>query len=78
MISDLFSKVNSKTSFAVKNVNVSYVLLYQVEYSIYAMTAGYGSHLIKDYIEKNWGLYIMPKILEEDDVVIREVKEIKT
>lgn len=35
----------------------------------------FGNHLIKNYIERSWGLYLMPKILGDDEGVIREVKE---
>lgn len=57
------------------NANVSYILLYVYKENIYAMTGGYGNHLIKDYIEKNWGLHLLPKLLKNDDGVIRQVKE---
>lgn len=57
------------------NVNVSYVLFYVNDDSIYAMTGGYGNHLIKNYIEKNWGLHLMPKLVRKDSVVIRQLKE---
>lgn len=57
------------------NVNVSYVLFYVNNNSIYVMTGGYGSHLIKNYIEKNWGLHLMPKLVKSDAGVIRQLKE---
>ncbi|WP_283683657.1 DUF6119 family protein [Parablautia sp. Marseille-Q6255] len=57
------------------NVNVSYVLFYVNNNCIYVMTGGYGSHLIKKYIEKNWGLHLMPKLVKSDAGVIRQLKE---
>lgn len=75
MITKLFQKMEWKTLFDLENVNVSYILFYLIKESIYAMTAGYGSHLIKNYIEKSWGLYLMPKILGDNEGVIRVIKE---
>lgn len=57
------------------NINVSYILFYISNKKLYVMTGGYGSTLIKDKIEKNWGLYLIPKLLNEDAGVVREVKE---
>lgn len=75
MILDLVSRMDKKMLFELDNSNVSYVLLYKVNDSIYAMTAGFGNYLIKKYIERNWGLYLMPKLIRDDVGVIREVKE---
>ena len=75
MITKLFQKMEGETLFDLENVNVSYILFYSIKESIYAMTAGYGSHLIKNYIEKSWGLYLMPKILGDNEGVIRVIKE---
>ncbi|WP_330656321.1 DUF6119 family protein [Anaerostipes faecalis] len=49
--------------------------IYILAPNVYAMTAGYGNHIIKKYIEKSWGLYLMPKLLGDDEGVIKEVKE---
>lgn len=75
MIINLYGEMNTELSFDLENVNVSYILFYPIKESIYAMTAGFGNHLIKNYIERSWGLYLMPKILGDDEGVIREVKE---
>lgn len=75
MITNLFEKMKSEISFDLENINVSYILFYPIKESIYAMTAGFGNHLIKNYIERSWGLYLMPKILGDDEGVIKEVKE---
>lgn len=75
MITNLVREMNENINFDLENINVSYILFYPIEESIYAMTAGFGNHLIKNYIERSWGLYLMPKILGDDEGVIREVKE---
>lgn len=75
MISNLITQMNKEKSFVLENTNVSYILLYIVNENIYAMTAGFGNHLIKKNVEKSWGLYLMPKLLGDDAGVIREVKE---
>lgn len=75
MIINLFDKMDAELLLNLENVNVSYILFYTVKESIYAMTAGFGNHLIKNYIEGSWGLYLMPKILGDDEGVIKEVKE---
>lgn len=75
MITNLFGQMNEKINFDLGNINVSYILFYPIKGNIYAMTAGFGNHLIKNYIERSWGLYLMPKILGDDEGVIREVKE---
>lgn len=57
------------------NTNVSYVLFHECSSQIYAVTGGYGHHLLKDYIERNWGLYLITKFVRKDDAIIRELKE---
>ncbi len=56
-----------------QNTNVSYILTYLTEQNIYIMTAGYGSHYVKDYIEVSFGLNLLPKLLDENKSVLREV-----
>lgn len=75
MIYGLFNKMEKEIPFKMENTNISYVLFYRVNENVYAMTAGYGNHIIKKYIEKSWGLYLMPKLLGDDEGVIKEVKE---
>lgn len=55
------------------NVNASYILLYQDDDYIYAMTGGYGSQYIKSYIDRNFGLNLLPKVLNEDYPALRQV-----
>lgn len=59
----------------IENINVSYILFYISSGNLYAMTAGYGNHLIKEYVVKNWGLYLLPKMMDDNSGVIREVKQ---
>jgi len=72
---DLFSQKNQKIGFSLVNTNVSYILFYPYKNALYAMTGGYGSYLIKKYIENDWGLSIIPKIIEDTDGAIRLVRE---
>lgn len=55
------------------NVNVSYLLIYKIGKSIYAMTGGYGSHYISKIIDRNFGLYLIPKIIKIDNPVIKQI-----
>ncbi len=75
VINNIATQMEEQIPFNLENVNVSYILFYPIKECIYAMTAGFGNHLIKNYIEKSWGLYLMPKLLGDDAGVIREVKE---
>ena len=75
MITNLIEQMDEQINFELENINVSYILFYPIKENIYAMTAGFGNHLIKNYIERSWGLYLMPKIIGDDEGVIKEVKE---
>jgi uncharacterized protein (TIGR04141 family) len=57
------------------NTNVSYVLLYPYHDCIYAMTGGYGSHYIGKLVERNYGLHLIPKIINKDNPVVKKVLE---
>ncbi|WP_409968818.1 DUF6119 family protein [Bengtsoniella intestinalis] len=57
------------------NSNVSYVLLYQIEENLFAMTGGYGSNYITKFAEKNFGIYLLPKIFEKDSTVIKQINQ---
>ena len=75
MAMDLLVEETAADEEKLNNVNISYILFYASDRKLYVMTGGYGSTLIKDIIEKNWGLYLIPKLLKEDAGVVREVKE---
>lgn len=57
------------------NTNVSYVLLYKYKECIYAMTGGYGSNYISKFVVKNYGLYLIPKIISKENPVVKRVLE---
>lgn len=56
-----------------ENTNVSYVLFYPYNNDVYAVTGGYGSHYISRYIEKNFGLYLLPKLIDSNDSVVKSI-----
>lgn len=60
------------STYFLTNTNVSYVLLYKHSGCIYAMTGGYGSNYISKFIEKNYGLYLIPKIISKDNPVVKK------
>ena len=67
---------NSKEDFSktfLTNTNVSYVFLYKDGQNIYACTGGYGSNYISKFIVKNFGLYLLPKMIKKDNQVLKNV-----
>jgi len=63
--------------YIIANSNVSYILLQPVDNKVYALTGGYGSKYIHDFIQKNYGIYLIPKLLTKDRAVIKNISEIK-
>lgn len=61
-----------KTDF-LTNTNVSYILLYPYKEFVYAVTGGYGSNYISKFVEKNYGLYLLPKVINRDNPVIKSI-----
>ena len=57
----------------ISNTNISYVYFYLCENKIFAITGGYGSNYISRFIEKNFGLYILPKIFKKDHPVVKNI-----
>lgn len=55
------------------NTNVSYILFYVVETKMYACTGGYGSNYIGKFTAKNYGLYLLPKLIERNNPVVKSV-----
>lgn len=55
------------------NTNVSYVFLYKDSKNIYACIGGYGSNYISKFIVKNFGLYLLPKMIKKDNQVLKNV-----
>lgn len=56
-----------------ENTNVSYVLFFVCSGDTYAVTGGYGSNLINKFIEKNFGLYLIPKVIDENNPVVKTI-----
>lgn len=57
------------------NESTSYILFNIVDNKIYAMTGGRGANYISKFIEKNYGLYLIPKIVDKNNPIIRKVVE---
>lgn len=57
------------------NTNISYVLFRICNDSLYVMTGGYGSFYVSKFVEKNYGLYLLPKILKKENPVVKNVIE---
>lgn len=57
------------------NESTSYILFTIVDNKIYAMTGGRGANYISKFIEKNYGLYLIPKIVDKNNPIIRKVVE---
>ncbi len=57
----------------IENTNISYVLFYPYSGGVYAITGGYGSNYIVKFIEKNFGLYLIPKIIERNNPVVKSI-----
>ena len=57
------------------NESTSYILFTIVDNKIYAMTGGRGANYISKFIEKNYGLYLISKIVDKNNPIIRKVVE---
>ena len=55
------------------NTNVSYVFLFKENDSIYACTGGYGSNYINKFVHKNFGLYLLPKLVKKDNHILKNI-----
>ena len=53
------------------NANVSYILFYSIGAKLYACTGGYGSNYIGKFVVKNYGLYLLPKMIDRNHPVIK-------
>lgn len=61
--------------FDISNTHISYILTYKKDSNIFLLTGGLGSNYINDFTQKNYGLYLLPKIIKEDSPVIKTVLE---
>lgn len=57
------------------NTHISYILTYKKDENIFLLTGGLGSNYISEYTQKNYGLYLLPKIMKENSPVIKSVLE---
>ena len=57
------------------NESTSYILFTIVDNKIFAMTGGRGAIYINKFIEKNYGLYLIPKIVKKESHIIKKVVE---
>ena len=60
------------------NTSSSYLIFTIVDDVIFAMTGGRGSNYISKFIEKNFGLYLLPKIITKDNPVLKKIIETNT
>lgn len=59
-----------------ENNNLSYVLFKKSSNNnIYAISGGQGYHYLKGYYEKNYGLNLIPKLINNTDNVVRTIIE---
>ena len=65
-------KAETRADF-LTNTNVSYILLFVVGEKMYACTGGYGSNYIGKFTVKNYGLYLLPKLIERNNPVVKSV-----
>lgn len=66
---------SNKKNIKIENISASYILFYIYNNSIYAFTGGYGSVYIKKYIEMYFGLYLVPKLVEKSNPVVKRILE---
>lgn len=57
------------------NTHISYVLSYLKDDNIFLLTGGLGSNYISEYTQRNYGLYLLPKIMKENSAAIKSVLE---
>ncbi len=53
----------------------SYIILKEIDNSIYFMTAGLANSIFSNYKEKTFGLDLVPKLIEEDDSIIKHIAD---
>ena len=64
-------KAPDQPSDFLTNTNVSYILFYTIGAKLYACTGGYGSNYIGKFVVKNYGLYLLPKMIDRNHPVIK-------
>lgn len=85
------TKDENNKSFELTNSNISFILIKTllvvdkdkkveekitpIKMNMYAMTGGLGYTIISEFIEKNFGLNLVPRLIKTEDNVIRKVVE---
>lgn len=64
--------------FKIFNDSSSYIIFKIVDNEIYVMTGGRGSNYISKFIEKNFGLYLIPKLIQKNNSVLKRIVENNT
>lgn len=59
----------------VSNTHISYILTYLNDNNLFILTGGLGSNYIAEFTQKNYGLYLLPKIMHENSPTIKTVLE---
>lgn len=59
----------------VSNTHISYILTYLNDNNLFILTGGLGSNYIAEFTQKNYGLYLLPKIMHENSPTIKSVLE---
>lgn len=74
-----YSVINSivDKKIDISNTHISYVLSYLKDDNLFLLTGGLGSNYITEFTQKNYGLYLLPKMLKENSPVIKSVLENK-
>ena len=76
LIEKMFEETsNIGYSISVFNQSSSYIIFTIIDEKIYAMTGGRGANYISRFIEKNYGLYLIPKIVDRNNQIIKRVSE---
>ena len=57
------------------NSHISYILSYLKENNMFLLTGGLGSNYISEFTQKNYGLYLLPKIMKETSPVVKSILE---
>lgn len=68
----------NETIFKIFNDSSSYIIFKIINNEIYVMTGGRGSNYISKFIEKNFGLYLLPKLIQENNPVLKKIVENNT
>jgi len=62
----------SETSFFTsKNAHKSFVAFVYLEDELYAFCGGLGSHLVKDFVDEDFGISVLTRLIEKNDVEIK-------